>query len=131
MTISYITTDLECESASNVSSLVVEFGEKVIVHLNDWVGEGYRVAVGLADTDTTPADAVSFYCSLVENLTDVSKALWKGCTRRVVDIAFEGGTEPECQSFELPEAVIQRAAALDLSIVITIYRAGAYSEPQP
>jgi len=130
MPISYITTDLECASASNLSPLVEELRDKVIVHLNDWVDGVYRVALGLADTDTTPADAVSFYCSLVEKISDASKALWNGCTRRVVDIAFESGNEPESQTFEFPQMVVHRAAALGLSIAVTIYRVGAYSEPQ-
>jgi hypothetical protein len=131
MAISYITTDLECDSERNLSALAAEFGNSIIIHLNDWVGDVYRVSVGLADTDTTAADAVSFYCSLLEKLTGESKALWEGCTRRVVDIAFEGGTEQESQTFQLPEAAVRQAATLGLSIAITIYRVGAYSEPKP
>jgi hypothetical protein len=107
MPISYITSDLECASAANLSALVQELAENVIVHLNDWIDGVYRVAVGLGHTDTTPEDAFSFYCSLVEKLTDESKALWAGCTRRAVDIVFESGTEPESQTFQLPEALVQ------------------------
>jgi hypothetical protein len=58
MTISYITTDLECDSASNLSVMVEKWGENVIVHLNDWGDNVYRVAVRLAHTDTTVDDAV-------------------------------------------------------------------------
>jgi hypothetical protein len=130
MPISYIATDLECASAADLSALVQEFGENVIVHLNDWVDGVYRVAVGLGHPDTTADKAVSSYCSLIEKLTDSSKALWAGCSRRAVDIAFESGTEPESQTFDLPEALVHRASALGLSIAITIYRVGAYSDSQ-
>jgi hypothetical protein len=129
MAISYVTTDLEFDSGSDLSPLVEELGQDVIVHLNDWVDQVYRVALGIADTDTSADDAVSFYCCLVEKLSDASKSLWNGCTRRVLDIAFESGTEPECQTYELPETLLRRVAALGMSIAVTIYRVGAYSEP--
>jgi hypothetical protein len=56
-------------------------------------------------------------------------SLWSGCTRRVLDIAFESGAEPECQTYQLPEALVKRVSALGLGITITIYRVGAYSDP--
>jgi hypothetical protein len=129
MAISYVTTDLEFDSGSNLSQIVHELGPDVIIHLNDWVGDVYRIALGIADTDTSADDAVSFYCSLVEKLSDASKSLWNGCTRRVLDIAFESGTEPECQTYQLPETLVRRVSALGMSIAVTIYRVGAYSEP--
>lgn len=129
MVISYVTTDLEFDSGSNLSQIVHELGPDVIVHLNDWVGDVYRVALGIADSETSADDAVSFYCSLVEKLSDASKSLWNGCTRRVLDIAFESGTEPECQTYQLSETLVRRVAALGMSIAVTIYRVGAYSEP--
>lgn len=129
MAISYVTTDLEFDSGSDLSPIVEELGPDVIVHLNDWVGDVYRIALGIADTDTSADDAVSFYCSLVEKLSDASKSLWNGCNRRVLDIAFESGTEPECQTYQLPETLVRRVSALGMSIAVTIYRVGAYSEP--
>jgi hypothetical protein len=130
MIISYVTTDLEFDSGSDLSPIVEELGQDVIVHLNDWVDDDvYRVALGIADTDTSADDAVSFYCSLVEKLSDASKSLRNGCTRRVLDIAFESGTEPECHTYQLTETLVRRVAALGMSIAVTIYRVGAYSEP--
>jgi hypothetical protein len=129
MTISYITTDLEFDSETNLSPIVEELGPDVIVHLNDWVDNIYRIVLGLAHTDTTVDEAVCFYCSLVEKLSVASMSLWSGCTRRVLDIAFESGAEPECQTYQLPEALVKRVSALGLGITITIYRVGAYSDP--
>jgi hypothetical protein len=129
MKIRYITTDLEFESASDLSQIVDELSNAVLIHHSDWIGDVYRVALGLADSDTTPDDAVSFYCSLVEKLSDSGKALWSGCTRRVVDIAFESGTEPESHTYQIPESLVRRVSVLGMSIAITIYRVGAYSAP--
>jgi hypothetical protein len=129
MKISYITTDLEFDSGENLSPVAEELGGNVIVHLNEWVGDVYRVALGIADNDTSAADAVSFYCSLIEKLSDPAKVLWNRCTRRVLDIAFESGTEPESATHQLPEALVHRLSALRIGIAITIYRLGAYSDP--
>ena len=128
MTISYITTDLEFDSETNLSPIVDELGTDVIVHLNDWVDNRYRVALGLFHTDTTMDEAVCFYCSLVEKLSVASMSLWSGCTRRVLDIAFESGAEPESATYQLPASLVRRLSALGIGIAITIYRVGAYSD---
>ena len=128
MPISYVTTDLQFDSTSNLSVIVAELGDQVIVHLNDWVGDVYRVAVGIGNCDSSPDDAVSLYCSLLEKLSDTSRALWNGCTRRVLDIAFESGTDPECATYHLPDTLVRRVSALGISIAVTIYRVGAYSK---
>ncbi len=128
MKISYITTDLEFDSGENLSRLAEELEGSVIVHLNEWVGDVYRVVLGIADSDTSAADAVSFYCDLLEKLSDAARALWNGCTRRVLDIAFEGGTAPESVTYQLPEPLVHRLSALSIGIAITIYRVGAYSD---
>lgn len=131
MKISYVTTDLEFASGAALSPIVAELEEKdIIVHLNDWVGDVYRVALGFAGSDSNPDDALSFYCSLIENLSADSRALWNQCARRVLDIAFESGTAPECETYQLGEPLVRRAASLGMSIAVTIYRVGAYSTPQ-
>lgn len=108
MKISYVTTDLEFDSGSNLAPIVEELGENVIVHLNEWVDNVYRVALGIGISDSSPVEAVAFYCSLLEKLSDPSKALWNRCTRRVLDIAFESGAEPECVTYQLSEALVRR-----------------------
>ena len=98
MKIRYITTDLEFESASDLAQIVDELGNAVLIHHSDWIGDVYRVALGLTDSDTTPDNAVRFI-ALWLRTSDSGKALWSGCTRRVVDIAFESGTEPESHTY--------------------------------
>jgi hypothetical protein len=48
--------------------------------------------------------------------------------RRVVDIAFESGTEPKCETYQLPEDLVHRVSDLGMSIAVTIYQAGFYSD---
>lgn len=131
MKIFYVTTDLEFASGADLSPIVTELEAKdLIVHLSDWVGDVYRVALGVGRRDSHPEDALSFYCSLIETLSDSSRVLWNECARRVLDIAFESGTEPECETYRLDEPLVRRAASLGMSIAVTIYRVGAYSTPK-
>ena len=129
MKIAYVTTDLEFDSASNLSPIVEELEGNVIVHLNEWLGDVYRVVLGIADSDGSADEAVAFYCSLLEKLSDPAQFLWDGCTRRVLDIAFESDTEPESHTYQLAEMLVRRVSALGIGIAITIYRVGAYSDP--
>ena len=52
------------------------------VHLNEWAGDVYRVASGGGHCDTRSDEAVTFYCSLLEKLSDSAKVSWNRCTRR-------------------------------------------------
>jgi hypothetical protein len=128
MKISYVATDLEFDSASDLSHIVEELGENVSVHLNQWVGDTYCVALGVASCDTRADEAVAFYCSLLEKLSDRAKASWHRCSRRVLDIAFESGTEPKSETYQLPEDLVRRVSNLGISLAVTIYRAGFYSD---
>ena len=128
MKISYITTDLEFDSPNDLSDIVEELGDDVSVHLNEWVGDVYRVALGVSHCDTRFDEAVAFYCSLLEKLSGPAKVSWHRCTRRVLDIAFESGAEPKCETYELPKELVCRVADLGLSIAVTIYRTGFYSD---
>jgi len=128
MKISYVATDLEFDSTNDLSHIVEELGDNVSVHFNEWVGDVYRVALGVGHCDTRADEAVAFYCSLLERLSDSAKISWNRCTRRVLDIAFESGTAPKSATYELPEELVRRVSDLGMSIAVTIYRAGFYSD---
>jgi hypothetical protein len=76
MKISYVATDLEFDSTSDLAHIVDELGDNVSVHLNEWVGDVYRVALGIGHYDTRADEAVAFCCSLLEKLSDQAKASW-------------------------------------------------------
>lgn len=127
MKISYVATGLEFDSTTDLSHIVDELGDNVSVHLNEWVGDVYRVALGVGYCDTRADEAVAFYCFLLEKLSDTAKVSWHRCNRRVLDIAFESGTEPKCETYQLSEELVRRLSDLGLSIAVTIYRTGFYS----
>jgi len=127
MKISYVATDLEFDSLSDPSLIVAELGKNIHLNRNDQVGDVYYVTAGLGHPDTSANEAVAFYCSILEKLSDRAKVSWRQCTRRVLDIAFASGTEPKCETYRLPEDLVRRIANLGMSIAVTIYRDGFYS----
>jgi len=127
MKISYVTTDLEFDSASDIAHIVDELGDKVSIQHNEWDGNLYRVSLGVGGCDTSADEAVALYCSLLEKLSERAKVSWYQCTRRVIDIAFESGTEPKCETYQLSEELVRRVSDLGLSIAVTIYKAGSYT----
>src|SRR5688572_28225597 len=120
MKISYVATDLEFDSSSDPSLIVAELGQNISLNRNERVGDVYYVTAGLGHPDISADEAVAFYCSILEKLSDGAKVLWCQCTRRTLDIAFESGTEPKCETYQLPEELVRRVADLRMSIAVTV-----------
>ncbi len=127
MKIRYITTDLDFESRNDLSSIIQELGEQALPNHNDWVGKKYFVSLASPSDYNEPEDSISEFCDLIEGLSDNSKKLWQGCTKRVVDVAFESGKIPNNLTCHLSEKLINRLSSLKLSVAITIYPVGHYA----
>lgn len=116
----YLNVDLEIESKSDLSKIVEEFGEEVIVLYSREV-RGYQhasfEAPNMADADET----INHFCLLVEELTKEAREVWDGCCSRVMDVGYESGTSPQNFRSEIRASTVQRVAAIGASIVITIY----------
>ena len=127
MSIGYITTDLDLESAEPLGLIVEALGEEVVVLHHGTVGRGrYRASFEVAGLSEDVDATVSRFCALIESFLEADKAVWNRCSRRVFDIAFESGEQPLSFHSELRAGTVKRVAALGASIVITIYPVGAY-----
>lgn len=128
MKIQYITTDFEFESTENLDTIVQELGDKVVPQLNQWVKEKYCVSISGTGSEIfeEPEQTISEFCDFIEGLSVESFALWKGCTKRIADIAFESGSEPNHMTYNLPIGFIGRLEKLGIGIAITIYPIGTY-----
>jgi hypothetical protein len=131
MEIRYITTDLDFESIEDLSPIVEEFGERLLPSHNQWVDDKYLVVMAYPADYDTPEETVASYCGILEGLSESSKALWRGCHYRVLDIAFESGETPSRFYSQLPDSLISRLGALSISIAISIYPVGHYSYDPP
>lgn len=119
----YLNTDLDIESKSDLSRIVEEFGDDVIV-LHHGERKGYQHASFEIDSGATNAGAdeiINTFCSLVENLPKEVREIWEGCCARVFDVGYESGSSPQNFRSEIRVPTIRRVASIGASIAITIY----------
>lgn len=129
MKIEYITTDLEFESVENLGPIVKEMGDSIVTQLNQWVGEKYCVSLSGTGSELrfAPEQTLCEFCDTIEKLSESSQALWRRCTKRTADIAFDSGSEPNHLTYELPLNLISRLERLKINIAITIYPIGTHT----
>lgn len=123
MEVQYLNTDLEIESASDLSKIVDEFGEEVLV-LHHGEIRGYQHAsfeIGGSSLSTSADDIINSFCALVDVLSKEAREVWDGCCSRVFDIGFESGISTPYFRSEIRAGTIERVAKIDAGIVITIY----------
>ena len=121
MEVRYLNTDLVIESKTDLSVIVHEFGEDVIVLYHGEM-RGYQHASFESSEAGAGADEIiNFFCMLVENLPEGAREVWDGCCSRVLDVGFESGESPSNFRSEIRASTIQRVAAIGASIVVTIY----------
>ena len=123
MDIRYLNTDLVIESKSDLSKIVQEFGDDVIVLYHGDM-RGYQHASFEIESGGTSAGAdeiINSFCALVEQLPKGAREIWDGCCSRVLDVGYESGMSPLNFRSEIRAPTIQRVAAIGASIVITIY----------
>src|SRR5438270_12802679 len=82
MNVQYLNTDLEIESKSDLSKIVEEFGEDVLVlhhgEIRGYQHASFSIAGGSSDADGT----INFFCTLVEQLPKDFRDIWNGfCSR--------------------------------------------------
>jgi hypothetical protein len=124
--IQYITVDLELDSPASLDHVVAELDPSVSIHLHSREDGLHRVALGIL-AGGSPEATVSHVCDLLEGLSPPARRAWEQCTRRVVDLAFESGTSPQCVTYALPAALVRRVADLGMAVAVTMYRVGFYS----
>jgi hypothetical protein len=123
MEVRYLNTDLEIESKDNLSKIVEEFGEDVLLlhhgEVRDYQHASFEIS---GSTGSTSADdIINSFCALVEALSEEVREVWDGCCSRVLDIGYESGTSSQNFHSEIRAGTIERVAKIGASIVITIY----------
>ena len=121
MHVRYLNTDLEIESENDLSKILEEFGEDVVVlHCGEVRGNqhaSFEIPGNTAGAD----EAINHFCALVEGLGNEARETWERCCSRVMDVGYESGSSPQNFRSEIRASTIQRVAAIGASIVITIY----------
>ena len=121
MEVHYLNTDLEIESQSDLSQIVEEFGEDVLVlyhgEIRGYQHGSFEIPGGSTDADAT----INYFCTLVEQLPKDAREIWDECCSRMFDIGYESGSAPQTFRSEIRAATIQRVAKIGAGVVITIY----------
>jgi hypothetical protein len=129
MEVRYLNTDLEIESKSDLSKLVEEFGEDVLVlhhgEMRGYQRASFEIAGPVADADAI----ISSFCTLVEGLPEQVREIWNGCCSRVFDVGYESGTSPQNFQSEIRASTIQRVANIGAGVAVTIYPQSQESAP--
>jgi hypothetical protein len=127
MRIKYITTDLNLESEEDLSHLATNLCHDESPHLNELVNNTYKLRLGGIGIQNSPVNDIEIFCERRESLSVENEELWNNCESRILDIAFEGGDEPNNLTSLLDEGLLLRISKLKLGIEITIYSTGLYS----
>lgn len=113
MDVQYLNTDLEIESKSDLSRIVEDFGENVLVlhhgEIRGYQHASFSIAGGSTDADS----AINSFCTLIEQFPVDVRKIWDGCCSRIFDIGYESGASPQssAQKFGQPQFNELRRAA--------------------
>ena len=122
MNIHYLNTDLEIDSKRDISRIVEDFGDDVIVLYHGEMRGHQHASLETASGMSAGADeTINAFCTLVESFPEEVREIWEACFSKVFDIGYESGSSPQNFRTEIRAATIQRVAAIGASIVITIY----------
>jgi hypothetical protein len=116
----YANVDLVLKADEDLSSLVAEFGKRVVV-LNAGTPNARKEAILEVDHQGGPDAAIQVFCDLIEKLSPNARALWKRCSARIFDIGFNAGLEPWPYREAVQVTTLARAAKVGVSLVISIY----------
>ena len=116
----YANVDLMLKAPEDISPLVAQFGDKVMV-LNAGASTARNQAILEVHHNGGPDAAINAFCDLVDSLPGEARALWMRCTERTLDIGFNAGLEPWPYQSVLDASTIERVARVGAKLMITIY----------
>ena len=117
----FLNIDLDLESAEDISPIIAEFSDSVIILNREKENNIYKVSLELSGIEGDPEYLFKQYISLINGLSSQAKKLWFGCTKREFDLGFECGYEPREIQNKLSSNILSSLSNLDASIVITVY----------
>jgi hypothetical protein len=83
MEVKYLNTDLEIESKNDLSKIVEEFGEDVLVlhhgEIRGYQHASFEIAGGSTDADAS----INSFCTLIEGLPREVREIWDQCVSRI------------------------------------------------
>ena len=84
MEVRYLNTDLEIESKSDLSRIVEEFGEDVLVHHHGEIRGHQHASFSIAGGSTDANATIDSFCDLIESLPNEAREIWDQCCSRII-----------------------------------------------
>src|SRR5688572_14382567 len=95
-TIQYLNTDLDLESAADLTELSVYFRSRGLWPLGGVQRDvaGWRVTFETAEPHEAPEQNIAAMLDVVESLPEPMRGVWSGCRQRRFDIGYDCGGGP-------------------------------------
>ena len=127
MVIQYLNTDLDLVSSDDLTLLVASLKQRGLFVLHCTLGDdGLWHSTLETDMDSethfqSPEETIGAMLNAIESLDDASRQLWKGCSKRELNIGYDCGDEPWAFNQGLTNHTLARVAAAGASLRITLY----------
>jgi hypothetical protein len=121
--ITYLNTDLDLESADDLTALAAAFEVAGVRALHVTLGEdGLWYAMFETDEQhAEPESNITAMVRVVESLQEPLRSTWASCTRREFNIGYDCGADPWAFNQGLSCGLLGRMAAAGASLRITLY----------
>jgi hypothetical protein len=115
----FLNVDLDIRAERGLDTLIECMGDAVIAMYQS----ADSAAVELSDQYPTLEETIAGFTALIESLPEQGRHIWDKCQSRSMNIGIRAGDEPHSIEFALSKESINRLAAMDCEIAITVYGA--------
>lgn len=119
--IRYLNVDLLIKSRDDLSPVVNNFGEDVLVLHNGKAGEYFSAYLETAQSLADPNEDIVHFCMLIEALPPVERQIWDNCFHKIFDLGYSCGASNRSFSSDLRTDTIEKIAKYGASLRVTIY----------
>lgn len=118
----FLNVDLEVASRQDLTPLVEELAPKLFVVHEQRLRGTHFVAFELAEQRyRTPDACLARLATLIERLSPAGRKLWTSATSRRFDVGIEAPQDPPAYADVVRPKALARAAALGVSLAVTVY----------
>jgi hypothetical protein len=121
--ITYLNTDLDLTSASDLTAIAAAFEDAGVFSLHvTQVEDGlWYACFETEEQHNEPEPNIAAMLSVIESLAPPLQSVWAGCSRREFNIGYDCGPEPWAFNQGLTAALLGRMAAAGASLRVTLY----------
>jgi len=123
-TISYLNTDLDLTSPSDLTELAMAFAARGVRALHDVTCNDDGFWHAMFETDEQhdgPESNIAAVLTVVESLAEPLRSVWSGCTLREFNVGYDCGDTPWAFNQGLSSQLLERMGAARASLRITLY----------